>query len=169
MADWKVKLAQIAQQNRMDIVKSKLSRREMMRLGLLTAGGSLVVKAGLSARAFAKNGADDLTTAVSVPPSPSVRPWLQPMPRLKLKTPVDPYQMTAGLPDASGKYRIEPPTGYTPVDGATQSVPHQYFKKNQDGTYTDTFGKTKFYELEMKEVSAKLHPDYSPTTYCLGR
>jgi FtsP/CotA-like multicopper oxidase with cupredoxin domain len=164
MADWQDKLARIAQQNRMDIVKSKLSRREMMRLGLLTAGGGLVVKAGLSARAFGQTVVD-LNTPVKIPASPPTRPWISPMPRLKVKESVDPNQMTCGLPDATGKYEIEAPTGYTPIDGATKSVPHQYFKKNPDGTYTDKFGKTKFYELEMKETSAKLHPDYGPTTY----
>src|SRR5690242_12098441 len=87
MADWQDKLARTAQQNRLDIVKSKLSRREMMRLGLLNSGGALIAKAGLSARAFAMNSADDLTTPVTAPASPSVRPWLQPMPMLTVKTP----------------------------------------------------------------------------------
>jgi hypothetical protein len=41
MADWKEKLALTAQRNRQKIVKAKLDRREMMRLGLLTAGGTL--------------------------------------------------------------------------------------------------------------------------------
>ena len=40
MASWKDKLALMAQRNRQEIVKAKLSRREMMRLGLLTAGGT---------------------------------------------------------------------------------------------------------------------------------
>ena len=41
MTSWKDKLALTAQRNRQEIVKAKLNRREMMRLGLLTAGGSL--------------------------------------------------------------------------------------------------------------------------------
>jgi hypothetical protein len=56
MTSWKDKVQRQAQQNRQEIVKAKLSRREMMRLGLLTTGGSLVVKQGLSSRAFAKGG-----------------------------------------------------------------------------------------------------------------
>ena len=36
MTGWKDKLALTAQKNRQEIVKAKLSRREMMRLGLLT-------------------------------------------------------------------------------------------------------------------------------------
>ena len=39
MTSWKDKLALTAQRNRQEIVKAKLDRREMMRLGLLTAGG----------------------------------------------------------------------------------------------------------------------------------
>ena len=53
MKSWKDKLALTAQRNRQEIVKAKLSRREMMRLGLLTSGGALIAKAGLSARALA--------------------------------------------------------------------------------------------------------------------
>ena len=56
MTSWRDKLALTAQRNRQEIVKAKLNRREMMRLGLLTAGGSLIAKAGLSARAFADQG-----------------------------------------------------------------------------------------------------------------
>ena len=52
MPDWKDKVQAIAQRNRQEIVRAKLDRREMMRLGLLTAGGSLIAKAGLSSRAF---------------------------------------------------------------------------------------------------------------------
>ena len=50
MADWRERLALTAQRNRQEIVKARLSRREMVRLGLLTAGGSLVIKQGLSSR-----------------------------------------------------------------------------------------------------------------------
>jgi hypothetical protein len=56
MTSWKDKLALTAQRNRQEIIKAKLNRREMMRLGLLTAGGALIAKAGLSARAFAAQG-----------------------------------------------------------------------------------------------------------------
>jgi hypothetical protein len=46
MTSWKDKVALAAQRNRQEIIKAKLNRREMMRLGLLTVGGSLIVKAG---------------------------------------------------------------------------------------------------------------------------
>ena len=59
MPSWQDKLALIAQRNRQEIVKAKLSRREMVRMGLITAGGTLVAKAGLSSRAGFAAGADD--------------------------------------------------------------------------------------------------------------
>jgi hypothetical protein len=174
MPSWQDKLALIAQRNRQEIVKAKLSRREMVRMGLITAGGTLVAKAGLSSRAGFAAGADDSLTAPdgtlsTVPASPPVRPWVAAMPRLTVKTPVDPTKMTAGKPDASGKYQLMPPDGMTPVDGATQQVRHQFFSatKKPDGTYaySDKFGATQFYQLDMKETPIKLHPDYSPTKF----
>src|SRR5450432_4047447 len=103
MSSWRDKLAVVAQRNRLEIVKAKLSRREMMRLGLVTAGGALIAKQGLSARAFAKGGADDLslTTSVHVPPSPMTRQWVQPMPRIPVKVPVAAEKMLWGNPDGT--------------------------------------------------------------------
>jgi hypothetical protein len=102
MTSWKDKLALTAQRNRQEIVKAKLDRREMMRLGLLTAGGALIAKAGLSSRAFgqaAPSLTDKDATLSRVPASPPMRPWVAPMPRLVLKKPVGYHDMTAGLPD----------------------------------------------------------------------
>src|SRR5262249_14111708 len=121
MSSWKDKLALIAQRNRQEIVKAKLDRREMMRLGLLTAGGTLVHKAGSSHRAYAAAAdagtptARDSTLGGS-PPSPPVTPWVQPMPRLPLKTTVDYKSMRGG-----------PPAPTTPIAGATNRIGHQYF------------------------------------------
>jgi FtsP/CotA-like multicopper oxidase with cupredoxin domain len=175
MTSWKDKLALTAQRNRQEIIKAKLNRREMMRLGLLTAGGTLIAKAGLSARAFAQQGPGGPTTTplttpgVVGPPSPPATPWAQPMPRLTVKTPIDPNTMQFG-----------PPDGTTPIDGATNRIKHQFFKVDDSDptSFQDTFGttngsyknfdinasKTKFFQLQMKEVALKLHPSYSPTT-----
>jgi FtsP/CotA-like multicopper oxidase with cupredoxin domain len=170
MADWKQKLALTAQRNRQEIVKAKLNRREMMRLGLLTAGGALIAKAGLSSRAFGQTTTtltDPDATLSTNPASPPVRPWVQPMPRLVVKTPVQPQDMEYGMPD-----------GTTPIDGATKRIPHQYFSYIPPangapyGTYgasaanpTYNFAPQKFYELEMKEKYIKLHPDYASTRF----
>src|SRR6476661_634174 len=91
MASWKDKLALIAQRNRQEIVAAKLDRREMMRLGLLTAGGTLIAKAGLSSRAFGVGLTEKDPTLARVPPSPNSRAWVTPMPRLTVKQPVSPH------------------------------------------------------------------------------
>ena len=119
MPGWKDKIAETAQRNRQEIVKAKLDRREMIRLGLLTAGGSLILKQGLSSRAF--GGVDaPLTQVQVVPPSPPIQhPWTQEMPRLespaRVKRPVAPHDMMGGAPD-----------GWTPIDCGTKRIRHQY-------------------------------------------
>ena len=119
MTSWKDKVQLQAQRNRQEIVKAKLDRREMMRLGLLTAGGSLVLKQGLSSRAFAAGGADDSltnpdSTLSKATASPPVMPWTSPMPRLTLKSPIDHHGMKRG----------GAPDGTTPIDGATKRINH---------------------------------------------
>ncbi len=136
MASWQEKLALTAQRNRQEIVKAKLSRREMMRLGLITASGALVAKVGLSSRA-------GLAKDLGVPPSPPTTPWAQPMPVLPTKQPVAPGSLMGGAP-----------TGKTLIDGSTKEVPHQLWSR---------FPVQKHYELIMRETSPKLHPSYSPT------
>jgi FtsP/CotA-like multicopper oxidase with cupredoxin domain len=160
MTSWKDKLALTAQRNRQEIIKAKLSRREMMRLGLITAGGSLVAKAGLSARAFAAQGPNGslLVPGVDGQSPPINNPFTVEMPRLWQQQPVDPHNMEFGVPD-----------GTTVVDGAKLRVPHQYFSYN---AATDTFGPgsqgsfipQKFYELEMREDHINLHPDLGTKT-----
>jgi FtsP/CotA-like multicopper oxidase with cupredoxin domain len=148
MASWKDKLALTAQRNRQEIVKAKLTRRDMMRAGLLTAGGSLILKGGLSSRAY----------GAGTPSSPNTTPWSQPMPRLTVKQPVAPGSMLGGYPD-----------GTTPVERATERVNHQLCTATKDPvtgvyTYGGTFPPAKFYELTMSEQTQKFDPAYSPTT-----
>ena len=91
MASWKDRLALTARRNRLEIIKAKLSRRDMIRMGLLTAGGTLVIKQGLSSRAFADGGG---------PSSPPIQnPFVQEMPRLPvLPGFTDPNQFARGGP-----------------------------------------------------------------------
>ena len=153
MTSWKDKVQRTAQRNRQEIVKAKLDRREMMRLGLLTAGGSLILKQGLSSRAFGALTDPD-TTLSKATASPPVRPWVQPMPRLTVKQPVNAHDMLGGEPD-----------GTTPIDGATKRINHQYCSYDtHTGAYGGKFPPKKFYELTMAESQVSLHPDYAPTT-----
>jgi hypothetical protein len=78
-----------ARLNRMDIIDAKLSRREMFKYGLLTAGGMLVAKSGLSIRAA---GAGTLV-------SPPTKAWSVPLPIPKPLEPASNFKvsdLTAG-------------------------------------------------------------------------
>jgi FtsP/CotA-like multicopper oxidase with cupredoxin domain len=158
MSSWKEKVQLAAQRNRLEIVKAKLSRREMMRLGLLTTGGSLVVKQGLSSRAFGAGMTEKDITLSALPPSPPALPWKAPMPRLTVKQPVQPQDMLHG-----------PPDGTTLIDGSSKRINHQYCSYDRNtgqygGGAAGNFAPRKFYELTAKETQVKLHPDYAPTT-----
>jgi FtsP/CotA-like multicopper oxidase with cupredoxin domain len=152
MASWREKLALTAQRNRQEIVRAKLSRRDMVSMGLLTAGGSLVIKQGLSARwAWADQGNGSNLTLTEVqgidgPPSPPVTPFIAEMPRL----PVLP-----GFTNPNQFVRGGPPVDTTVIDGATKVHAQQLFH---------TFPPTKFYELHMQEATVQLHPDYPANT-----
>jgi hypothetical protein len=163
LTGWKEKLALTAQKNRQEIVKAKLNRREMIRLGLLTAGGTLVVKQGLSARwgqALADDGSINAVQGVDGPPSPPSTPWAQPMPILPVKVSVDPNTMTAGPDGPNGvPTKIVPPDGTSIIDGATKRVPQQYFSATSaNGQVTfgpgifGSFIPKKFYQLDMKQA-----------------
>ena len=159
MGDWKAKLALTAQRNRQEIVKAKLSRREMMRLGLLTTSGILVAKKGLSARAFADARSLSVAKGVDGPPSPPIfTPWAAPMPILPVKAAVDPFdrnQMPGG-----------PPDGTTLINGAQNRIKHQLFTFDPEtSSFGGRFPPQKFYQLNMQEVEVKLHPSYGPTTF----
>lgn len=151
MSNWRHKLALTAQRNRREIVKANLSRRDMMRMGLLTAGGSLVIKQGLSARwAWADQGNGSnltLTEVQGMPPSPPIQhPFIQEMPRLPVLT---------GFTDPNQFVRGGSPVATTVIDGATKLHPQQLFAK---------FPPQKYYELHMREATVQLHPDYPPNS-----
>jgi FtsP/CotA-like multicopper oxidase with cupredoxin domain len=65
-----------AAKNRREIVEAGLSRRDLMKLGLLTSAGYLVTKGGLSARADGN------------PQSPFTEPFFDPLPIPPIKQPV---------------------------------------------------------------------------------
>ena len=79
--------AELARRNRLEIVKAwsqrQISRRDLVRMGLMTAGGALVLKNGLSP--FARSAyADDVPTGTPPSPIPRGIDFTQPMPRLQV-------------------------------------------------------------------------------------
>ena len=158
MTSWKDRLALTAQRNRQEIVKAKLDRREMMRLGLLTAGGSLIAKAGLSSRAFGGGLAEKDPTLIRQPPSPPAQPWKAPMPRLTVKTPVDRHDMLYGTARRHHADRRGNQADPTPVLLVQRR--HRPVRAGAAGSFIPR----KFYELTAAKTDLKLHPDYAPTT-----
>jgi FtsP/CotA-like multicopper oxidase with cupredoxin domain len=97
-------LAVTAQRNRLEIVRAQLSRRDLFKMGLLTATGYLVTKHGLSSRASADSG---------VPVGPPTRAFVQPMPRPPIQTPLDMDPTThsvAAYGDATWQPTVAPNT-----------------------------------------------------------
>ncbi len=162
MADWQQRLALTAQRNRQEIVKARLSRREMVRLGLLTAGGSLVIKQGLSSRWAWADG--------NTPPSPPAIPFIQELPRIPIQQSVRADQLTGGhpaTPTQPSTLTLAPVDGTTLIDGATHRVPQSLFTVNEDGSFGGTFPPEKFYELFMKQGTVRLNdpnPAFGSTT-----
>ena len=86
MASRKLKLAETARRNRVELVEAGLTRRDLFRMGLLTAGGYLVTKLGLSSRAAGALGA---------PASPPTTPWLEELPVPPVVAPVPASELGA--------------------------------------------------------------------------
>lgn len=103
--------AQHARNNRAEIVKAlslgEITKRDLLRWGLLTWGGALALKNGLSP--FAKSAYAQVPTGT--PPSPTfgAQPLSQPMPRLLLQRPQQMQQvrngaeLEAAFPAAAGE------------------------------------------------------------------
>jgi FtsP/CotA-like multicopper oxidase with cupredoxin domain len=81
---------QNAAKNRRELIAAGLSgRRELMKLGLLTAGGMLVAKNGLSARAYGQqstppSGSNQLCLPGNQAASPKTRSFIEPLPRMPI-------------------------------------------------------------------------------------
>jgi FtsP/CotA-like multicopper oxidase with cupredoxin domain len=131
-----------AQKNRREIIAAQLSRREMMKMGLLTSAGLLVATKGLSARA--RNSAGHFISGgggggvlPNTPPSPPTSAFTQPFTRFQVKQPV------AALNPAP---TIAPNTGA----GEGRTIAHQAFTQ---------FPPQKFYEITQSQGSINVHPD----------
>lgn len=96
----RIREAENARKNRAEIVKAlssgQVSRRELFKWGILTAGGALALKNGLSP--FAKSAYASSNIPTGTPPTPlfNARPFRQPLQRLNLQTPHDLTPITVG-------------------------------------------------------------------------
>jgi FtsP/CotA-like multicopper oxidase with cupredoxin domain len=73
-----------AAKNRRELIAAALtSRRDLFKMGLLTAGGMLVAKSGLSSRAYGQSvngGTNQLCLPINQPASPPTRAFIEPLP-----------------------------------------------------------------------------------------
>src|SRR5262249_7675169 len=127
-----------AAKNRREIVAAGLSRREMLRMGLLTGAGLLVPMSGLSVRARTSAGrlVSGGSGSGSGPSSPPTTPFVQAFTRMTVKQP------TAVLNPAP---TIAPNT----AAGEGRIISHQAFNQ---------FPPARFYEVEQRLANIVTHP-----------
>lgn len=129
-----------AAKNRREIIAAQLSRRDMMKAGLLTGAGYLIHKNGLSARAQFSGDCDRRWShgggGNGTPESPPTDPFLEPMPIPPVAQPV------ATLSPAP---TINPNT----AAGEGRTRPHQAFAQ---------FAPQKLYEVHQREQLISMHP-----------
>src|SRR5215468_519469 len=78
-----LKEAEIAARNRRDLIAAQLTRRDMMKMGLLTSAGYLIPKHGLSSRPIKSDGRHD-----NSPVSPPARSFIEPLVIMPVAQPV---------------------------------------------------------------------------------
>src|SRR5438128_1473322 len=136
-----------ARKNRLEIVKAQLSRREMMKAGLLGAGGYLVLKNGLSqwasGNAWAKGGGDGGDGGTTTT-SPATHAFVEPLPIMGIRQPVT--TLSGPVPT------IAPNT----AGGEGRTRPHQAF-----GTYPTkfTFPPALKFETHQRAAMVSMSPD----------
>jgi FtsP/CotA-like multicopper oxidase with cupredoxin domain len=122
-----------AAKNRREIIAARLSRRDLMKMGLLTSAGLLIPKRGLSARALNSAGEPTLWMA-----SPPATPYVEP---LFIPPIAQPVASLSPAPTAA------PNTGA----GEGRTRIHQAFTQ---------FPPQKYYEVHQREALISVHPDF---------
>jgi len=140
-----------AAHNRREIVAAGLSRREMMKMGLLTASGVLVAKRGLSARAL-----DSAGQPTGQCPSPQTTPFVEPLPTIAnggmvRKQPKG--SLLSPAPTVAPNTAINPATGL-PFEGRTRS--HQLLGNPNFDPRNDP---NRLYEVRQQAANISIHPN----------
>jgi FtsP/CotA-like multicopper oxidase with cupredoxin domain len=135
-----------AAKNRREIIAARLSRRDLMKMGLLTSAGYLIPKRGLSARAqYSRDGSSrGCFGGFNSPPSPPTTPFVEPMPIMPIHQPIT--QFSGPPPTVNPNTAINPATGL-PFEGRTR--PHQALSQ---------FPAQKLYEVHQREALVSVHP-----------
>ena len=134
----RLKAIEDAARNRRELIAAQLSRREMMKMGLLTAGGMLVAKAGLSARAASADpGSSNLV-------SPPTTPFKVPLP---VSTPID---LRTGSSHTVSLLSPAPTVAPNVATGEGRQIPQQALL-----AYPPEYA----YEVHEREAQHSFHPE----------
>jgi FtsP/CotA-like multicopper oxidase with cupredoxin domain len=134
-----------AAKNRREIIAAGLSRREMMKLGLLTSAGMLVPVKGLSARARNSAGMlDDIPCE-----SPRTTPFLEPLPTHTNGGMV----LAQDVPAFSNTAECAPNPSPCPTPREGRRRPHQGFAR---------FPPQRLIEVHQRRTEVIMHPQLPP-------
>ena len=139
-----------AAKNRREIIAARLSRRDLMKMGLLTSAGYLIPMNGLSSRAQFGGGGSFGSGCFGFygnsgsPVSPPTTPFLEPLPIMPVHQPVT--TLSGPPPTTNPNTAINPATGL-PFEGRTR--PHQAISQ---------FPAQKLYEVHQREALVSVHP-----------
>jgi FtsP/CotA-like multicopper oxidase with cupredoxin domain len=133
------RLARNAWRNRQELIAGRISRRDMLKLGLLSGAGLLLAKHGLSSRVHASE--------MISPPTAS---FVEPLPIMPVKRP-----LANGVADLYPYPTIAPNN----AGGEGRTRAHQAF-----GTYPSKFSwpPARVYEVRQREAIASVSPDLPP-------
>ncbi len=142
--------------NRQELIKAGFTRRDLMRMGLLTSGGVLVTQTGLSSRAYASWGSGTCShsnTGCGNCASPVTTPWTMNLPIAPVRQPIPLSALTGPAPTIAPNNSINPSTGIA-YEGRTR--PHQ----SPIGTHSALpFPAATIYQVTQKVANVIVSPD----------
>jgi len=123
-----------AARNRRELIAAGFTRRDLVRMGLVTSAGCLIGTRGLSARALNSAGEEDGQTS-----SPRTTPFMEPLP-------IVPVKRASTTP-------LSPAPTRSPQNGEGRTRDHQDF---------DQFPAQEFYEITQQAAFVSLSPELPP-------
>lgn len=129
-----------AAKTRRELIAAGLtSRRDLLKMGLLTAGGMLVAKSGLSARAYAQiGGSNNLCVPSQQAASPPTRSFVDPLPIMPI---------ASSVPSLNPTPTLAPNT----AAGESRTRDHQLFNRFIQGAT--------FYNVSQHAINVRQSPD----------
>src|SRR4051794_40866723 len=144
--------------NRQELIKAGFTRRDLMRMGLLSSSGMLIAKLGLSSRAWAGtwgSGGNCYSgnSGCGNCASPATTPWKLPMPIPPVKTAISLSSLKGPAPTVAPNTTINPATGLA-YEGRTRA--HQ---SPIGSNPVLPFPATTLYEVHQQVANVQVHPD----------